>query len=172
MKFTTEDMNDIVWMRNPDDYGETGKTIRRIMDAGKWDEFLEINKNDDGEVDCDSLYDYLRYESGRALQDVGLHDNEATATVEEVVAAWEGENAPAKVKRDENGKPCATIYLASSYASIDLEVINEDGEEDTETVYNEDVVELMRDKHHGNANTGEWDCDDIASAEFEMWREE
>ena len=30
MKFTTEDMNDIAWIRNPDDY-EAGETIRRIM---------------------------------------------------------------------------------------------------------------------------------------------
>ncbi len=163
MKFTTEDMNDIAWIRNPDDY-EAGETIRRIMDEGKWDEFLEIHQDDEGAVDCDSLYDYLRHESGEALQDVGLHDNEATATVAEVVEAWEEENAPAKVKR-ENGRPCVSITCGD----LDMETIDEDGEESSESLYPDDIVELMRDKHHGNANTGEWDCEDADSAQFEMW---
>lgn len=163
MKFTTEDMNDIAWIRNPDDY-EAGETIRRIMDEGKWDEFLEIHQDDEGAVDCDSLYDYLRHESGEALQDVGLHDNEATATVAEVVEAWEEENAPAKVKR-ENDRPCVAITCGD----LDMETIGEDGEEYSESLYPDDIVELMRDKHHGNANTGEWDCEDADSAQFEMW---
>ena len=163
MKFTTEDMNDIAWIRNPDDY-EAGETIRRIMDEGKWDEFLEIHQDDEGAVDCDSLYDYLRHESGEALQDVGLHDNEATATVAEVVEAWEKENAPAKVKR-ENGRPCVAITCGD----LDMETIDEDGEEFSESLYPDDIVELMRDKQHGNANTGEWDCEDADFAQFEMW---
>lgn len=163
MKFTTEDMNDIAWIRNPDDY-EAGETIRRIMDEGKWDEFLEIHQDDEGAVDCDSLYDYLCHESGEALQDVGLHDNEATATVAEVVEAWEKENAPAKVKR-ENGRPCVAITCGD----LDMETIDEDGEEFSESLYPDDIVELMRDKHHGKANTGEWDCEDADFAQFEMW---
>lgn len=163
MKFTTEDMNDIAWIRNPDDY-EAGETIRRIMDEGKWNEFLEIHQDDEGAVDCDSLYDYLCHESGEALQDVGLHDNEATATVAEVVEAWEKENAPAKVKR-ENGRPCVAITCGD----LDMETIDEDGEEFSESLYPDDIVELMRDKHHGKANTGEWDCEDADFAQFEMW---
>ena len=163
MKFTTEDMNDIAWIRNPDDY-EAGETIRRIMDEGKWDEFLEIHQDDEGAVDCDSLYDYLRHESGEALQDVGLHDNEATATVAEVVEAWEKENAPAKVKR-ENGRPCVAITCGD----LDMETMDEDGEEFSESLYPDDIVELMRDEHRGNANTGEWDCEDADFAQFEMW---
>lgn len=167
MKFATEDMNDIAWIRNPDGYG-AGETIRRIMDAGKWEEFLAIHQDEEtGVVDCDGLYDYLRYESGEALQDVGLHDNEATATVSEVVEAWEKENAPAKVKR-EDGNLCVTITCGD----LDLEVCDDDyvDGEYTESLSADDIVELMRDKHHGNANTGEWDCEDVEAAEFEMWR--
>lgn len=171
MKYTTEDKNDIRWMNDPDSYGETGKTIRRIMDAGKWDEFCEIHADPEtGEVDCDSLYDYLRHESGDALQDVGLHEMEATATVAEVIAAWEEDNAPAKVKRNADGKPCVSMMTWRGHTTLDFDAIDEDGEEASESLYEDDVVGLMRDKHYGNATTGEWDCEDPDCAEFEMWR--
>lgn len=164
MKYTTEDMNDIRWMYDPDSYWETGKTIRRIMDAGKWEEFLSLHQSDEtGEVDCDALYDYLRYESGDALQDVGLHETEATATVAEVIAAWEERNAPTKVKRDEDGKPCVSIYGDT----LDIDAIDEDGEEYSESLYPDDVAELI----DNNANTGEWDTDDPETATFEAWIE-
>ena len=167
MKYTTEDMNDIRWMNDPDSYGETGKTIRRIMDAGKWNEFCEIHADPEtGEVDCDSLYEYLRHESGDALQDVGLHETEATATVAEVVAAWEERNTPAKVKRDENGKPQVAIY-DGKWASLDMDIVDEDGEDDEVSLDNEEVAELI----DNNANTGEWDCTDPEAAVFEAWIE-
>ena len=166
MKFTTEDMNDIAWIKNPDNY-EAGEVVRRLMNAGKWDEFLEVYANEDGEINCDELYDYLRFEAGEALQDVGLHETEATATVAEVAQAWEMENAPMRVKySDKDGKPCASIYGDD----LSLDIVDEDGEEDEITLDPDEVFELMRDKHHGNANRGAWDCEDPEAAVFEMWR--
>lgn len=171
MKYTTECMNDIKWMDDPDSYGETGKTIRKIMDAGKWDEFCELHADSEtGEVDCDSLYDYLRFESEDALLDVGLHETEATATVAEVIAEWEKENAPTKVKRNADGKPCVSMMTWRRQTTLDFDTIDEDGEETSESLDEDDIVELMRDKHHGNATKGEWDCEDPECAEFEMWR--
>lgn len=162
MKFTTKDMNDIKWIANPD--GAAGDTIRKIMGAGKWEEFLELQQDDEtGEVDYDSLYDYLRFESNAALQSVGLHETEATATVEEVIAAWEKQNAPTKVKR-ENGEPCVSIYGDT----LDMDTIDEDGEEYSESLYPDDVAKLI----DNNANTGEWDTDDPETATFEAWIEE
>ena len=161
MKFTTEDQNDIRWMNNPDCAHENVRdTIRKIQGAGKWEEFLEIFADEDGTVDCDNLYDYLLHESSEALEDVGLHETEATATVEEVITAWEKDNAPTKVKR-ENGKPCATITCNQ----LDLETVDEDGDEWTETLYTDDVANLI-DK---NCNDGEWDYEDIETATFEAW---
>lgn len=162
MKFTTSDQNDIRWMNNPDCAHENVRdTMRKIQGAGKWEEFLNIYMNEeDGTVDCDNLYEYLRYESSEALEDVGLHEIEATATVEEVITAWEKANAPTKVKR-ENGKPCATITCNE----LDLETVDEDGDEWTETLYTDDVANLI-DK---NCNDGEWDDEDIDTAKFEAW---
>lgn len=164
MKFTTEDQNDIRWIYNPDCANEVVRdTIRKIQGAGKWEEFLEIHADiEDGTINCDELYDYLRYESDEALADVGLHETEATATVEEVITAWEKENAPMKVKR-ENGKPCATI----TSNQLDIETIDEDGEEYTECLYSDDIAPLI----NKNCNEGEWDSDDIEIAEFEAWIE-
>lgn len=166
MKFTTEDMNDIKWISNPDDYA-AGDTIRKIMDAGKWEEFLKLHQDEEtGEVDCDALYDYLRHESDEALADVGLHDAEATATVAEVVAKWEEENPHKPVQRNERGEAEVSIYGNDLYLTT-----LEDGEEDEVCLDADEVLELTRDKHHGNANAGEWDCEDTDSAEFEMWHE-
>lgn len=168
MKYTTECMNDIKWMDDPDSYGETGKTIRKIMDAGKWDEFCALHADPEtGEVDCDSLYDYLRYESGDALQDVGLHETEATATVAEVLAKWEDNNAPAKVKRNADGKPCVSIMTWAGYTTLDFDTIDEDGEESSESLDENEVAELI----DNNANTGKWDMDDPETATFDAWIE-
>jgi hypothetical protein len=162
MKYITEDPNDIRWMNNPDCAHENVRNaIRRMQGAGKWEEFLNIHMNEaDGTVDCDSLYDYLRHESSEALEDVGLHEIQTTATVEEVITAWEKENAPTKVKR-ENGRPCATITCNQ----LDFETVDEDGDEWTETLYSDDVANLI-DK---NCNDGEWDDEDIEIAKFEAW---
>lgn len=172
MKFTTEDENDIKWMANPSDY-EAGKTIQSIKDAGKWDEFLQLHADEDGEIDCDDLYDYLRFESGDALLDVGLHETESTHTVEEVLTAWENENAPLKVSRDENGKPTGLqIYGAQGYSkvygsAIDFESVDEDGEVNDESLDNDEVFDLVGDN---NSSEGEWTDGDPETAVFECWR--
>lgn len=162
MKFITEDQNDIRWMNNPDCAHENVRnTMRKIQGAGKWEEFLNIHMNEnDGTIDCDSLYDLLLHESSEALEDVGLHEIQTTATVEEVITAWEKANAPTKVKR-ENGKPCANITCNQ----LDFKTTDEDGEEYTECLDSYDIAKLI-DK---NCNEGEWDTDDIEIAEFEAW---
>ena len=170
MKYYTKDENEFDWVKNPDGY-EAGETIRRIQDAGKWDEFIALHANEDGEVDMDSLYDYLRFESDEALQDVGLHETQGTATVAEVAAAWDEANAPARIRRDENGKPLASMYTFRGETTLDFDTIDEDGEEDGVSLDPCEVAELMRDKHNGNANTGEWDSEDPETAEIEFYCE-
>lgn len=168
MKFTTEDQDDIWWIRN---YRDTaaGDTIQKIMDAGKWDEFLELHQDENGEVDCDGLYDYLRHESGDALLDVGLHWTESTHTIEEVLAAWERENEPYKVSRLENGKPSGlsifTYRRGETY--LDFEYLDEDGEVQSESLDEYDVFELVGDN---NSNEGAWTGHDEETDVFECWR--
>ena len=57
------------------------------------------------------------------------------------------------------------------HTSLDFDTVDEDGEEFSESLDECEVAELMRDKHHGNANTGEWDCEDPETAEIEFYRE-
>lgn len=163
MKYTTEDINDIVWVRNLDNY-EVRDTVRKMMDAGVWENFLEMQQNIDRIVDMDAVYDYLRFESDAALASVGLHEVMATATVSEIVEEWEKANAPSEVRR-EDGRPCVTITCGD----LDMEVVDGDGDESSESLDEYDIVELMRGKHHGNANYGAWDVEDVEDGVFEMW---
>lgn len=169
MKFIVYDSEEITFLRNPGE--QARKTIERLKSEGKWGEFLENYAAGSDEIDADKLYDYLRYDGDDALLSVGLHENEATASVEDVLKAWEEENATAKVVRDPDGTAHVTIYkLGGPSDSIDFDILDEDGNEDEASLDNDDVLELVGDKAHGNATEGAWDCEDAAKAEFEMWR--
>ena len=168
MKFTTSDENDIWWIHN---YRDTaaGDTIQKIMDAGKWDEFLGLHQDENGEVDCDGLYDYLRHAGECALLDVGLHETESTHPIEEVLAAWERENEPYKVSRCEDGKPSGLMLfhcrLGETY--LDFEYLDEDGEVQSESLDEYEVFDLVGDN---NSTEGAWTGHDTETDVFECWR--
>lgn len=183
MKFITEDENDIRWMHNPEQFENIADTVKRIKDAGKWEEFLQMHQDDaTGAVDCDDLYEYLRYESGDALQDVGLHDNEATATVEDVLKAWEEENAAdgLKVSRFDDGTPSGLMLFdyghGSRYTvggiSLDFESVDEDGEVEEVSLDADEVFDLLKYRITcaNNATCGQWTGTDCKTDIFEMWR--
>lgn len=164
MKFVTQDENDIAWMRNPEGYA-VADTVQQIKDAGKWEEFLQLHQDDEtGEIDCDNLYDCLRYESCEALLDVGLHYTEATANVKDVAAAWDAQNAPAHVRRNADGSPMASFFDQT----LSFDIIDEDGAESTVDLEPDDVVELVG---KPRANTGEWDDEAPDCATFDMWND-
>ena len=176
MKFITESENDIIWMHNPEQFENVADTVKRIKDAGKWEEFLQMHQDDEtGEVDCDALYDYLRYESGDALQDVGLHDNEATATVADVLKAWEKENAAdgLKVSRLDDGTPSGLMLFGyHGDISLDFESIDEDGEVEEVSLDADEVLDLLQGRIPcaNNATRGKWTGTDTETDVFEMWR--
>ena len=167
MKFTTEDENDIWWIRNYTDT-EAGDTIQEIMDAGKWDEFLELHQDENGEVDCDGLYDYLRHESEDALMDVGLHRTESAHTIDEVLAAWERENEPYRISRLNDGKPSGLSLFAyrRGETSLDFEYLDEDGEAQSESLDESEVFDLVGDN---NSTEGAWTGSDTETDVFECW---
>lgn len=183
MKFITEDENDIRWMHNPEQFENIADTVKRIKDAGKWEEFLQMHQDDaTGVVDCDDLYEYLRYESGDALQDVGLHDNEATATVEDVLKAWEEENAAdgLKVSRLDDGTPSGLMLFDYGHGSryivggisLDFESVDEDGAVEEVSLDADEVYDLLKYRITcaNNATCGQWTGTDCKTDIFEMWR--
>lgn len=175
MKFQTNDQEDIRWLHNPDEF-EVGDVVKQIKDAGKWDQLLELEQDEEGVVDCDSLYDYLRHEAPAALLSVGLHHTEATASVAEVIAEWAKAHASEglKVSYCADGKTPSGLQLYNygkllGGISLEFEVVDSDGRIDEMSLDSDEVFELVKDKAHGNANTGAWDCTDQKSATFEMW---
>ena len=178
MKFQTEDENDIKWLANPDGY-EVADVVRKIKDAGKWEAFLAMQQDDEtGVVDCDALYDYLRHDSGNALRDAGLHYNEGTATVMDVVEAWAKENKDdgLKVSYCADGKTPSGLQLfdygGHTGICLEFEYVDTHGEVDEVSLGADEVLELVGDKANDNANTGVWTGTDVATAVFEMWRGE
>ena len=135
-----------------------------------------------GAVDCDDLYEYLHHESGDALQDVGLHDNEATATVEDVLKAWEEKNAAdgLKVSRLDDGTPSGLMLFdyghGSRYTvggiSLDFESVDEDGEVEEVSLDADEVFDLLKYRITcaNNATCGQWTGTDCKTDIFEMWR--
>lgn len=178
MKFQTEDQNDIKWMNNPQYYPGVAEVIRMIKNAGKWDQFLELEADEEGVVDCDALYDRLRYEGPEALLSVGLHFNEGTATAIEVVKAWEDEHKDEglRVSYCADGKTPSGLQLFNYGKMLGTELmfesVNEDGEVEEVSLDSDEVLELVGDKANGNANTGAWTGIDPDTAVFEMWRDE
>ena len=176
MKFITEDENDIRWMHNPEQFEYIADTVKRIKDAGKWEDFLQMHQDDEtGAVDCDALYEYLRHESGDALQDVGLHDNEATATVEDVLKAWEEENAAdgLKVSRLDDGTPSGLmLFEYHGDISLDFESVDENGNIEEVSLDAGEVFDLLQGRIPcaNNATRGEWTGTDVKEDVFEMWR--
>lgn len=76
MKFVLSNINEVTWFnrRNDDDWADETKcvqeTIRKLMDAGKWEEFLgdeSYNGSDMRYVDMDEIWDRLRLESDEVL---------------------------------------------------------------------------------------------------------
>lgn len=176
MRFQTSDANDIRWMNDPEGH-EVGDVVGAIKAAGKWDLFLAQQQDEDGVVDCDALYDYLRNEGPAALLSVGLHYNEATATPLDVVKAWAEEYAKdgLTVSYCADGKTPSGFQLYNYGTTIgiclEFESIGTHGEVEEVSLDADEVFELVKDKAHGNATKGAWDCIDLDHAEFEMWRD-
>ena len=101
--------------------------------------------------------------------DAELHDVESTHTIEEVLKAWEIANEPYKVSRLENGKPSGLMLFAyrRGETSLDFEYLDEDGEVQSETLFNDDVFELVGDS---NSTEGAWTGHDEETDVFECWR--
>lgn len=175
MKFQTESEQDIHWLRDVDGY-EVADTVRKIKDAGKWDEFLRLEADDDGVVDCDALYDRLRHESREALASVGLHETDATSTPLAVIAAWAKDNPDMRVSYQADGKTPSGLQLYDYGVSgigtcLEFEAVNEDGEVEEVSLDEDDVLELVRDGAGCAVNSGKWNGTDADSAVFEMWEE-
>jgi len=174
MKFQVNDPNDIRWMRDPEEY-DVGDVVSKLKAADKWEELLEI-ESEDGVVDCDALYDYLRHDGAAALLSVGLHLNEAVATVQDVLKAWAEENAEEglKVSYCADGKTPSGLQLFDygPYDGIDLEFesVNADGETEEVSLDPDEVLRLVGHMANGNATEGAWTCTDVEHATFEMWR--
>ena len=177
MRFQTGDENDIVWMR---DFGEysVADVVRKIKDAGKWDALLAIEADAEGVVDCDALYELLRHESREALRLVGLHEAEATATPMEVVEAWAkayaGEGL--KVSYCEDGKTPSGLalydYGTRIGTCIEFECVDKDGEVDSVSLDEGEVLALVSDKSGSFVDRGAWSSEDVDDAVFEMWSED
>lgn len=175
MKFQTTDERDIKWMADPSGY-DVKDVVEKIKDAGKWEAFLAMQQDDEtGVVDCDALYDYLRHESANALLDVGLHWTEGTATALEVVKAWEKEheNEGLRVSYGADGTTPSGLQLYDYGAALgvylEFEAVDTDGEVDEVSLDADDVLELVKHKANGNADTGAWTGIDVGTAVFELW---
>lgn len=177
MRFQTSDPNDIRWIENPGGY-EIADVVSKIKDAGKWDELLLLEQDENGVVDCDALYDRLWHERASVLRSVGLHDTEATATPMDVVEAWALENKKdgLKVPYCEDGKTPSGLQLYDYGGRVgcylEFECIDTEGIVEEVSLDTDDVFELVKGKAHGNANTGEWTGTDVNTDVFEMWNEE
>ena len=168
MKYQIDDPNEISWVRNYD-YERIREEMRMILDAGKWDEFLSLHADENGVVNMDKVYDCLRYEGPESLLSVGLHYTESTHTVEEVLKAWEKENAPLKVSRLENGKPSGLMLFnyGRSGIALDFESVDKEGQVESESLDADEVFDLVGDN---NSTEGEWTGTDCESDVFECWR--
>lgn len=175
MKFQTGDEQDIHWLRDVDGY-EVADTVRKIKGAGKWEQFLQLEADNDGVVDCDALYDRLRLESREALASVGLHETDATSTPLAVVAAWEKANPDMHVSylADGNTPSGLQLYdydLSSIGTCLEFEAVNGDGEVEEVSLDEDDVLELVKGGAGCAVNNGKWNGTDVNSAVFEMWEE-
>lgn len=174
MKFQTSDENDIHWLRDVDGY-EVADTVHKIKGAGKWEQFLGLEADDDGVVDCDALYDRLRHESREALASVGLHETDATAMALAVVAAWAKANPDMRVSYCADGKTPSGLQLYDYGHPIgtclEFEAEDEDGETEEVSLDEDEVLELVKDGAGCAVNSGKWNGTDVNSAVFEMWEE-
>lgn len=176
MKYQTTDETDIKWMADPSGY-EVEEVVKKIKDAGKWDQLLQIEADEDGVVDCDALYDRLVHESYEALASVGLHWTEGTATALEVVKAWEKEHEGEglKVSYCADGETPSGLslydYGGSIGISLEFESVDADGVVEPVSLDPDEVLELVSAKAN-NATNGEWTGTDDKTAVFDMWKEE
>jgi len=175
MKYQTESEQDIVWLRDVDGW-EVADTVHKIKDAGKWDEFLQREADNDGVVDCDALYDRLRHESREALASVGLHETDATSTPMAVVAAWAKANPDMRVSYLADGKTPSGLQLydydlSSIGTCLEFEAMDADGEVEEVSLDEDDVLELVKGSASCSVNNGKWNGTDVDSAVFEMWEE-
>ena len=175
MKYLTECENDIHWLRDVDGY-EVADTVHKIKDAGKWEQFLQLEADSDGVVDCDALYDRLRLESREALASVGLHETDATSTPLAVIAAWAKDNPDMRVSYLADGKTPSGLQLydydlSSIGTCLEFEAVNGDGEVEEVSLDEDDVLELVKGGAGCAVNSGKWNGTDVDSAVFEMWEE-
>jgi len=175
MKYQTTDENDIKWMADPSGY-DVAEVVKKIKAAGKWEQLLQLEADEDGVVDCDALYDRLNHESDEALASVGLHWTEGTATALEVVKAWERENEDEhlKVKYGPDGKTPSGLslydYGGSTGVCLEFDYLEEDGCEKTASLGPDEVLDLVSAKAN-DATHGEWTGTDENSDVFDMWKE-
>ena len=175
MKFQTSDENDIKWMADPSGY-EVADVMQKMKDAGKWEEFLRLEQDNDGVVDCDALYDRLRHESREALESVGLHETDATATVMDVVNAWakDNEDIGYKVSYCADGKTpsglCLYDYGGSIGISLEFEAVDEDGAVEEVSLDADEVLDLVKSKSDSTVDAGAWTGIAVDTAVFEMWK--
>ena len=176
MKYQTEDENDIKWMADPSGY-EVADVMQKMKDAGNWEEFLRLEQDNDGVVDCDALYDRLRHESREALKSVGLHETDATATVMDVVNAWAKANEAEgmKVSYCADGKTpsglCLYDYGGRVGISLEFDATDEDGATESVSLDVDDVLDLVKSKSPSTVDSGAWSSADENTAVFEMWKE-
>lgn len=174
MKFQTEDEQDIHWLRDVDGY-EVADTVRKIKGAGKWEQFLQLEADNDGVVDCDALYDRLRHESREALASVGLHETDATVMALAVVAAWAKANPDMRVSYCADGKTPSGLQLYDYGSGIgtclEFEAEDEDGETEEVSLDEDEVLELVKGEAGCAVTSGKWNGTDVSSAVFEMWEE-
>jgi hypothetical protein len=174
MKYLTESEQDIVWLRDVDGY-EVADTVHKIRDAGKWEQFLQLEADIDGVVDCDALYDRLRYESREALASVGLHETDATSTPMAVVTAWAKANPDMRVSYCADGKTPSGLQLydygRGMGTCLEFEAIDADGDVEEVSLDEDEVLELVRGEAGCSVDSGKWDGTDVNGAVFEMWEE-
>lgn len=178
LRFMTQSANDIVWMRNPENYPTVAETIQTMKDGNVWDNFLQAyaESQNCSLIDVDELFDFIRHESDAALQMVGLHENQGTATISEVLKAWEAENAAEgwRICRLEDSSVVSLQlynYGGTTGICLEFDATNPDNAIEEISLGPDEVLDLVGQNAHGNATIGAWDSIDIESATFEMWRE-
>lgn len=168
MKYVTEDKNDIGWVRNYTEYDRIKEEMDLLMHKDKFDELCEHFCDEDGNCDMDALYDALAMESAETLEMVGLHLTLNTASVDEILAAWEKSTGRRIITN--GGDVCGLeIYFYDDGAqTLSFETLDEDGEVETIELWDDEILKLLG---YGNKiyYHGRFDTYDTDTAVFEMW---
>lgn len=167
MKYIVANCNEIDWVRNYTEYDGINDEMGLLMRKKKFDELCEHFCDEDGNCDMDALYDALRLESDETLAMVGLHLVQETASVEEILAAWE-KSTGRKVLR-ENGEACGLEIdeFHDGDHLLEFESLDEDGEVETVELWDDEILKLV--DTNGMHPHGAFNGYDPKTAEFEMW---